>query len=479
MKVKLVNNSGSGSVANQSPLSFSYSEDVTSLEPSNLTGGSGQINVSALAVDEDKVGNTHPNSRLLINNSMSLVHEDSGEVEFKVKQATVNAGVVSIIGATLEDRLNVERTAAPHGGSGYTLFTAINYYCRLVDIYYVFGTVANYAALPSTPNQYDAYVTLDTDKLYVYIGSAWVEKQYRLNYETGLDITLDAIPVNFIGWKGNVWEHLKMLCAAVSISSTDDVGLEFFADINGLNFRTAKTAIANYSNKNIISQSIAVDSIDSAQSVDIYNYNTEYKANGIVQDIAANKDNIFVNAQGATFFDGMQVNAGEVAIRRFTINASLENVNQPTAVDAISPFPYSDGLFGQYAIAGADGLFIKAAQWTGEGGSLTVSLTENPNEIEVWPVPVVEQTVRFTGQRVVRDLSSDTDKADLDDLLLVYMVAYEYLFQRQQANADARLQKANQHLVKLRASYAVPSDRMVLGQTNRFDRENVKLIAVR
>lgn len=103
----------------------------------------------------------------------------------------------------------------------------------------------------------------------------------------------------------------------------------------------------------------------------------------------------------------------------------------------------------------------------------------NANEVEFWPTPATSQTVRFTAQREVRTLSSDSDKADLDDLLLVYMVAYEYLFQRQQANAEAMLQKANQHLVKLRASYSVNDDRMILGRSQTIDRKNVKLIAVR
>lgn len=105
--------------------------------------------------------------------------------------------------------------------------------------------------------------------------------------------------------------------------------------------------------------------------------------------------------------------------------------------------------------------------------------SSNPNEAEFWPVPSTSQTVRFTGQRAVRTFSADADFSDLDDLLLVYMVAYEYLFQRQQANAEAMLQKANQHLVKLRASYAVNGDRLVLGRSDTFDRKNVKLIAVR
>ena len=346
MRVRLVNNDGSGSVGNESPISYSYSEDVTSLEPSNLSGGAGQISVSATAVDEDKVGNTHPNSKLLINNNMALIHADSGEVQFKVKQASVNAGVVSIVGETLQGRLNVERTAGPHGGSGATIYTALIYYCGLVGI------------IPT--------------------------------FEDGLDVELDTIPVNFIGWKGNVWEHLKMLCAAVSISTTDNVGLEFYVDSTGLIFRTAKLHSIDPIQRSVISQSVSVDSLEGAQKVSITNYNTSYGINKTVQDTSANSDSLSsTNAQGASIYDGLQVNAGEKLVKRFTINASLESVNQPQAVDGILPFPYTGGT-GQYAIAGADGIFVKASHWTGEGGKLTVALTENPNEIEVTVIAPVK-----------------------------------------------------------------------------------------
>lgn len=354
MRVRLVNNDGSGSVGNESPISYSYSEDVTSLEPSNLSGGAGQVSVSAIAVEENKVGNTHPNSKLLINNNMSLIHEDSGEVQFKVKQASVNAGVVSIVGETLQGRLNVERTAGPHGGSGATIYTALVYYCGLVGI------------IPT--------------------------------FEDGLDTTLDTIPVNFIGWKGNVWEHLKMLCAAVSISTTDNIGLEFYVDSTGLIFRTAKLQSAEFLERSIVSQAISVDSLEGAQEVNIANYNTSYGINKVVQDVSANADNLSsTSAQGASIYDGLQVNAGEKLVKRFTINASLESINQPSVVDGILPFPYTGGT-GQYAIAGADGIFVKASQWTGEGGKLTVALTENPNEIEVTVIaPVKNGLENITG----------------------------------------------------------------------------------
>lgn len=345
MSVKLINNDGSGAVADSSPISFSYSEEVTSLEPSKLDGGTSQVNVTALSVRGDKVGDTHPDSKLLINNSMSLVHSESGQVNFNVKRAAVTQEAVALVGDTIQSRLNVERTAAPHGGSGYTLLSAIEYYCSLVDLSVAGG---------------------------------------NLVFEDDIDTAMDLIPVNFIGWKGNVWEHLKMLAAAVSISAADNIGFEFYVNEDTLNFRQAKTTAADFNQKDLISQSISVDAFDASQDLQINNYNTVYGVNRVVQDISLDKYSLTSDAQGATTGDAFQVNAGESLTKRITINASLETVNQPTAVDGILPFPYpQSGSTGQYAIAGADGIFIKATQWVGQGGSLKVSLTENPLEIEV------------------------------------------------------------------------------------------------
>lgn len=77
----------------------------------------------------------------------------------------------------------------------------------------------------------------------------------------------------------------------------------------------------------------------------------------------------------------------------------------------------------------------------------------NADQVEVWPIPATAQKLRFTGQRNAIAFSSDGDKAEVDDLLLVYFVAADYLTQRQQPNAALVLRKAQEHLIKLRASY--------------------------
>lgn len=352
MHIYVTNDEGSGSLATDSIYDFSYSEDVTSLEPSQLSGGSGQINVSAPANELDKVGNRHPNSLLLINNKMSLRSDDYGTVQFQVKRVAVNDGLAEITGDTIESRLNVERTAQAYGGDLATLLGAIQYYCGLVDI----------------------FPTIDGD----------------------LETELLAIPVNFIGWVGNVWEHLKMLCAGVSISATDNIGLEMYIDNTDLVFRKAKveplTAVKHFE-----THSVNVDAFEAATQVSIFNYNTYYGANQIVRDTSNAPEQLGYIPQNVSIADSMQVDPGETVTKRFSINASLVSVNQPDIVSTIDPFPYT-GANGQYVIVGSDGLPVMPAQWTGQGGSLTVALTENPNEIEITIIaPPVDQILHASG----------------------------------------------------------------------------------
>lgn len=337
MSVSIVNNSGSGKLEKGTPITFSYSEDVTSLQPANLTGGSGQVSVSGPAIFQDKDGETHPNSALLVNNEMTLTDDQLGSVSFQVRQVSLGQHTASIIGNTLMWRLNVTKTALPHGGDGSTLFTAIYYYCGLVDI------------IPTmTPE---------------------------------LEAELDAIPVNFIGWSGNLWEHLKMLCAGVSISDTDNIGLEMVIDVDELVFRKAKTNIITF-DKSAIDSSLEINTFDSAKSVEVTNYNTYYGLDKIVKEESGSTSEIFASNENVSITDSMQVDAGQKLTKRFKINASLENVKTPVPVAAITSLPYT-GTQGEYVVVGADDLPIDPDEWRGQGGSLTVTLTENPNEIEI------------------------------------------------------------------------------------------------
>lgn len=347
MPVSITSNSGNGTIARTGVFSYSYSEDVTGLHPSDTDGGTSQLNFSAIAVEEDKVGTTHPNSALLINNTMEITDTDRGSVQFQVKKASITNGVVSVVGDTIMARLNVERTAPPVGGTPEApkyLYDAIITYCDLVDITPVFdGDTQAYAEL---------------------------------------------VPVNYIGWTGNVWEYLKMLCSVASISMLDTQHLEMYISGGTLHFRTTLDRVENLMSP-ASDFSYSVDTFDAAKTVDIAYYDTSYGVNEVIYE----ESNYAEDADPALTFlasinDSMQVEAGETLIKRFKIAASLETVNQPKCVESITripPAPYEGGTgkLGEYVVVGNDDLPIQATQWDALGGKLTVALTENPNEIEV------------------------------------------------------------------------------------------------
>ena len=337
MPTKIINTTGTGKIKEESLLSFSYTEDVTSLEPSSLDGGVGQVTFTGMAIQDGEAGSPHTASKLLINNTITLTDSVFGSVQFQAEKVSVNNEVASVTGSTVHERLNVERTAGPHGGTGSTLWTAIVYYCSLVDI------------VP--------------------------------DISTALQETLDGIDVNFIGWQGNLWEHLKMLCAAVSLSATDNIGLEMFIANDTLTFRQALTTTVDFSEA-IEEVSLSIDSIDTAQNINVNKYKTIYGVNRVIAE--QDRGSLTAATRNVTIEDRMQVDAGETLIKRFKVNASLESVNQPVVVSAITTIPYPlTGVFGEYVVVGNDDLPIQPSQWIAQGGSLTVSITENPNEIEL------------------------------------------------------------------------------------------------
>lgn len=332
MATKLIN-SGTGKIKDDSIISFSYSEDATPLEPTSSDGGTSQVTFSAIEETSDA---GLLNTKLMVNNSVSIQDDDFGTVQFDVKKVSTNAaGVASIIGDSVQAKLNVIKTAAPYSG---TLGGAINYYCGLCGV---------------TPT---------------------------------IDINLFSRSVNFIGWNGNVWDYLKDLCSVMSFNTADRSPIEIYFTGTQVGFRPALTSSINISEfQSDVNQSVEI--FDAAQTVDIYSYNTVTKANGIVYDLSYYEPDAINSPKSflSTFSDSMQVDAGETVTKVFKIDASLTSVKQPDCVAQISPLPYDPSTSGngQYIIVGSDNLAIQPAQWLGQGGSLVVALTENPNEIKV------------------------------------------------------------------------------------------------
>jgi hypothetical protein len=248
MPIKLENVSGNGSIQPESIFGYSYSEEVSSLQPSSLSGATSQVTVSAMSVNSE-LTDSHADSKLLINNEMLLTDSRYGSVGFMVKGLSKSNEAVLITGDTVESRLNVERYAGPHGGSGSNLLTAINYYCSLVDV------------VPVISSEFASEMA--------------------------------SVPVNFIAWKGILWEKLKELCAGFSASTTNNVGIEMLILDNELVFRKARQVVIDIE-RNLISDSVSIESFESAKSVKVFNYNTEYGEDKVFYELSNFEKNTWV-----------------------------------------------------------------------------------------------------------------------------------------------------------------------------------------
>jgi hypothetical protein len=95
------------------------------------------------------------------------------------------------------------------------------------------------------------------------------------------------------------------------------------------------------------------------------------------------------------------------------------------------------------------------------------SATAEQDSIELWPSPATEATLRFTGQRVLRPLEADTDRCDLDDLLIVFMVAADLALESEMRNASFKMAMAQERLRMVRQVYPNRDEPLVLGQNLR------------
>lgn len=358
MSVKLENVSGNGSIVPNSIFAYNYSEEVTSLEPSTISGATSQVNVSAVAVSSEATA-PHADSKLLINNQMSLTDSVYGTVGFQVKGVSKNLDAVFITGDTVQSRLNVEVLAQPQGGPEANLLSAIVYYCELAGV---------------TPVIEEPFAT-----------------------------EIEAVPVNFIGWQGILWDKLKELCAGFSASTTDNVGLEMVIIEDQLIFRKARQSVITL-DRNLISDSINIESFESAKSVTVVNYNTRYAENEVFYELSNfEPGGSVLDKFQSSIADSMQVNPGETLRKRFNVNATFTSINQPACVEQIDrtfPDPYEGGpgRNGQYVIVGIDDLPIRPEQWTQNGGSVTVQLTdEGGNKLPPGEVDLVITAPTLTG----------------------------------------------------------------------------------
>jgi len=106
-------------------------------------------------------------------------------------------------------------------------------------------------------------------------------------------------------------------------------------------------------------------------------------------------------------------------------------------------------------------------------------------KFEVWPLPASAATVRFIGQRLLTDIRTsvgpppvwnDALTLDLDDLLVAYFSAAEYLTRQKSANAATTQGKAAKRLADIRAGYPVRTKPCIIGRGQTFGLKAIRQI---
>lgn len=84
-----------------------------------------------------------------------------------------------------------------------------------------------------------------------------------------------------------------------------------------------------------------------------------------------------------------------------------------------------------------------------------------PDQFEVWPIPATDTgTVRFYGVQALGSLVADTDRAKLDDLLVVSMACLDLCAEEER---ERRLAKFNAYYATLKRRYSGAPVSFVLG----------------
>lgn len=192
--------------------------------------------------------------------------------------------------------------------------------------------------------------------------------QVGITNAVSVDSSFSSRAVNYPGWNGNVWANIKFMLAKERV--------ELALVYDKINVRPIRQSIADISRS--IDSSWTMDASGTASYMEVFYYNYAY---GLQAEIYPP-----TNTEEPTVF---QVGAGETVTFQVELTASVISVNQPQAVDWVEDRPYPNTT-GVYSVAGNDGLPIPAAQWLGQGGSVTVQTTDDPSVISVTVVGASE-----------------------------------------------------------------------------------------
>ena len=291
--------------------SYRVSESSTPLAGGDSSGAVGTVEVEVKNLPFRPIG-------LNADESMSLVDTKMGSTvgtTREVSDSRVSPSQYTVMATNRLGEFNIETQVLPFSG---TLENAFRYYCSLANI--------------------DSGIIVDP---------AFASRQ-----------------VNFLGWNGNLWNHMKMMATAVG------------ADLNLISNNVVLRPVRLFDairNRNVDSQA-SITSTDLARKQEVIWYPTEYVASGLVYPSGGWRSDI----------SPLSVSAGETVTTILDsskdVFASIFEVNQPVAQSFVSKEHSSSSV---YSVVGDDGIPIQPAQWADYGGRLSVAVGADTRSLVV------------------------------------------------------------------------------------------------
>jgi len=304
-------------------IDYTISESATPISLADNSGEIPSLSISGQSNSTNSISNTHPNSKLLVDNSITMVDSMRGTFTGRVSTLSADSETVSLDVLSLFEKLNTTKRAASHNG---TVITAIQSYMALAGI--------------SAPNY-------------------------------SIDASFSQSVV-FPGWNDNIWNALKMLCVAINA--------EMYFQSNVLYFkpRATKTLVL----ENIDGESFNVSLGQQTKSTTFTRNKTSWVTNAIVyaytpQDSSESVD--YNELKELTLTSKIALNSINQPAYANGPFDSYVNYVQPSAIGTVP----SEYLNGFYAFRNKNGDIVSSTAAAQFGASVKAELTDNPYEIKV------------------------------------------------------------------------------------------------
>jgi hypothetical protein len=304
-------------------IDYSISESATPISLADTSGEIPALNISGKSNSTNSISNTHPNSKLLLDNSLTMVDSIRGTFTGRVATLSLDSESVTLDVLSLFEKLNVTKKAASHNG---TIITAIQSYMALAGI-----SSGNYS-----------------------IDSSFTQS------------------VVFPGWTDNIWNALKMLCVAVNA--------EMYFQSNVLYFKPRATKAVTI--ENIDGESFSIELGQKTNFTTFTKSKTKWVTNSIVyaytpQDSSESVD--YNELKEITLTSKVALNSvNQPAYANAPFDAYVDYVQASSVGNVPSQYPN-----GFYSFRDKNGNIVNSSVVSQWGASVKAELTDNPYEIKV------------------------------------------------------------------------------------------------